>query len=236
MKILLTNDDGISSPFLEECKNALEKYGEVFVSAPSKQKSGASVSLTIYRGVTFKKIDSHTIVVDGSPADSAVLGLDQFKDEGIDLVVSGVNQGYNESYDSLFSGTVGAGIAASLFGKKVLILSAQYEEKRVQERTEWILDYVFKHKLLDVAPILNINYPHRKYDEIKGAKAAHIVVFPCDEKFKYENEWAETYRPTLSTQDESDRLITQEGYYAITPLRPSFEDDELFEVLKEHIK
>lgn len=236
MKFLLVNDDGISHINLKNTKKALENFGEVYVSAPSKEMSGASISLKVYKGSDYKKIDDKTITVDGTPADCAFVGLNYFGFDTIDVVVSGTNNGHNESYDHLFSGTVGGAISGALFQKKVIALSADfYDEDMVYEKTYKAIKYVLDNNLLDKYPILSINYPSRNFKEGKGFKAGHINTFPSDEFFHHEDGKMKTYRKSLTKLPKSDRYYTSNGYYSITCLKPSLEDYSLTNKLQKEI-
>ena len=234
MRILLLNDDGFNHKNLEETRKALLKYGEVFVSAPKTPKSGASVSISIKKeGYAFEVIDNHTIVIDGTPADCAYVGLAYFKD--IDLVVSGTNNGYNEGYDSIFSGTVGAGLTASLFSKKVVMLSCDFDDyENIFTKVQFAMDYIFKNNLLLTAPVISVNFPQKKFKGPWKFKMGHTPFFPLHEWVEIrEDGRAMGHRdfnsPSLPL---SDKDATNNGYFSITPLHASFEDLALFNELK----
>ena len=236
MKILLVNDDGINHINLINTKKALENFGDVYVAAPSKEMSGASISLRVYQGTKYKVIDNKTISVDGTPADCAFVGLNYFGFDTIDIVVSGTNNGHNESYDHLFSGTVGGAISASLHQKKVVALSADFfDEEMVFEKTYKVMKFIFDHNLLDKYPILSINYPSRNFKVEKGFKAGHINTFPSDELFINSDGHMKTYRKHLSKLPKSDRYYTSNGYYSITCLKPTLEDYTLTNKLQKEI-
>lgn len=228
MKILLVNDDGYQDLGIITVRKVLEEYGDVYVSAPHDQKSGASVSIGVHKGSNFTRIDEKTIACYGSPADCVYIGLYYYGTD-FDLVVSGANDGYNESYDSLFSGTVGAGIAANLFGYKVLVLSADYHdtEENIERKTRETMEFVLNNHLLDGFPFLSVNYPMKKYELGRGFKLGRIYNEPFLEKVivNKENKLQSKRQFDYSIfNEDSDRLLTANGYYSITPLRASFED------------
>ena len=236
MKFLLVNDDGINHINLINTRKALENFGEVYVSAPSAEMSGASISLRVYQGTKYRVIDDKTISVDGTPADCAFAGLNYFGFDTIDIVVSGTNNGFNESYDHLFSGTVGGAISGALFQKKVIALSADfYDENMVYEKTYNAIKFVLDNNLLDRFPILSINYPSREHKVGKGFKAGHINTFPNDELFNDNDGNVKTYRKSLTKLPKSDRYYTSNGYYSITCLKPSLEDYTLTNKLQKEI-
>ena len=53
MKILLSNDDGYKSGRLLMLKDILSLYGDVYVSAPYKEASGSSVSLSLHNKIKY---------------------------------------------------------------------------------------------------------------------------------------------------------------------------------------
>lgn len=237
MKFLLVNDDGINHINLINTKKALENFGELYVSAPLEEMSGASISLKVYRGIKYHVIDTKTISVEGTPADCAFIGLYYFGFDTIDVVVSGTNNGFNESYDHLFSGTIGGAIAGSLFQKKAIALSADFDDfDMIYEKTFKAIEYVLKNKLLDSFPMLSINYPSRAFKQGKGFKAGHINTFPNDEIFTDKDGKIKTYRNNLTKLPESDRYYSFSGYYSITCIKPSLEDYQLTNKLKKMLK
>ncbi len=130
MRILLCNDDGYRSLGLKFLKEQLEEEHEVFISAPKHEMSGVSSSITLRDEIDVKRISERVQAVDGTPIDSAKLGLLSYLDEGIDLVISGINLGTNLGTDTLYSGTVAAALDTSLMGFKSAALSTHHDFKK----------------------------------------------------------------------------------------------------------
>lgn len=238
MNFLLVNDDGIKHRNLMLTKKALEKFGKVYIASPSSERSGASIGITIYKGTKYHVIDDTTITVDGSPADCTFIGLYHFGFDTIDIVVSGTNSGKNESYDHLYSGTVGGVVQAALFHKKAIALSTVERDNgdAVYEKTVLAIDYILKNNLLDVAPLLSVNYPIPEV-EFKGFKVGTIDHSVSDEKFKTTGEnYVSTYRDIRNEKEGTDRYLTNHGYFSITALKPSLLDEELNKKLKEVVE
>jgi len=59
VKILVSNDDGISAPGLHQLAAALKKLGDVYVVAPEGPRSGASSSLTLYSPLHVTDVARH---------------------------------------------------------------------------------------------------------------------------------------------------------------------------------
>ncbi len=123
-KILCTNDDGIFAPGLLALAEAMGELGTVFVAAPATEQSGMSHAISLYRPFRAHEIKPGWFAVDGTPTDAVYAALSHFvRDEGIDLVVSGINPGPNMGDDVTYSGTVGAAMEGAVFGKQALAVS-----------------------------------------------------------------------------------------------------------------
>lgn len=113
--ILVTNDDGIKSFFLQELVAALHKKFTVYVCAPDTEKSWIGRAITRHRNVTVQADDSFPCPawsITGTPTDCVNIGLEHYlKDKNIAAVVSGINVGYNVTTPLILgSGTVGGAI------------------------------------------------------------------------------------------------------------------------------
>lgn len=161
MKILVTNDDSVSAGQLLSLIRWCQKLGEVTVVVPKYEQSGKSQGIELLKGIEIKKVDLapdiSAYVVDSTPADCvryAVLEL------GIpfDLVISGVNRGFNVGQDILYSGTVSAACEAASWGIKALALStsAKYYDYAIAPLDK-VWDFFQKHKLFDVNDHYNVN-------------------------------------------------------------------------------
>jgi 5'-nucleotidase len=120
VRILLTNDDGITSRGLFQAKVALEAHGTVSVIAPDSNRSGSARSITIDRSLNVSEVEmrdgSTGFATDGTPVDCVRFGELGLVGERPDLVVSGINYGYNLGDDVTYSGTVAAAFEGLLLG------------------------------------------------------------------------------------------------------------------------
>lgn len=218
MNILLTNDDGIDSEKLLYTKSVLDKFGTVYVVAPSMQQSAKSMSLTI-GGNTFEKRDDFTYAVDGTPVDCV-----RFAHAGLklnpDLVVSGTNHGYNIGIDISYSGTVGACKQAQYYGYKTIALSADRKGNKIlEDELERTLKYIFDKELPSSSYTLNVNFPREKFIQTNGIKETEV--------FQQEFEYIPTFegnkfipnRQYVMGQDlpeNSDARAYKEGFTSIS--------------------
>lgn len=123
LRILLTNDDGVEARGLLSLKEHLRQLGEVFVVAPSEEKSAASHSLTIHHPIRAMEVDRNHFALTGTPADCVLFAIRKLMEQPPDLVISGINHGANLGEDILYSGTVAGAREASLHGIPALAVS-----------------------------------------------------------------------------------------------------------------
>ncbi len=168
MHILLVNDDGIDSPaLLVLCRAAAARGHRVTVCAPSAQQSAKGHSFTVFAPVTVHPRDMEGAAtawaVDGTPVDCTRLGLLSLCEETVDLVISGVNVGYNAGLAIYVSGTVGAAREASFMRKPAMAVSMQAgtPEETLRFFADWavalgerLVDYPFPDQA-----VCNINVP-----------------------------------------------------------------------------
>ena len=112
-RFLLTNDDGIQSDGLYRLAKTASEFGEVYVVAPDDQRSAASHSITLRNSIEVHPYDMgienvHAFSCSGMPADCIRVGLLSVMHEKPDVIMSGINFGYNLATDIQYSATLGA--------------------------------------------------------------------------------------------------------------------------------
>ncbi len=172
MRILITNDDSISSPVLLPLAKWAQKLGDVTVFAPKIEQSGKSHGIELRHAFEVKKVDFDGIeayAVDSTPADCvrfAVLGMGR----KFDLVISGINKGYNVGVDIMYSGTVGAIYEAGNLGIPAIALSTDPKDfAPALAQLDTVYDFFQKHRLMEKHSIYNVNFPL----EFKGIRITH---------------------------------------------------------------
>jgi 5'-nucleotidase len=133
MNILVTNDDGIYSPGLAAAAEAAMQFGDIFVAAPSNQKTGSGRSLIGHRDQHLQKTEIEVngkkypgYHMDCTPALVVKHAFNTIlRDTKIDIAVSGINYGENIGYDITISGTVGAAIECAVRGIPSFAVSLQ---------------------------------------------------------------------------------------------------------------
>ena len=115
--ILLTNDDGYFSEGIRALARHLGRSAEVIVVAPDREKSAASLALTLRQPLRVEKISRRTFAVDGTPADCVYLAVAKLLPRPPDLLVSGINHGPNVGrQDTAYSGTVSGAVQGTFLG------------------------------------------------------------------------------------------------------------------------
>ncbi|MEZ4436345.1 MAG: 5'/3'-nucleotidase SurE [bacterium] len=125
--VLVTNDDGIGSFFLELLVEALVERFDVRVVAPKREQSWTGRAFTRRAPVAVEVVEGMAApawAVDGTPSDCVNIGLGCLLDRAPAAVISGINLGFNVSLPlMLSSGTVAGATEGALAGLPAVALS-----------------------------------------------------------------------------------------------------------------
>ena len=236
MRILITNDDSISASQLIPLIRWCQKLGEVTTVVPKFEQSGKSHSIELHKAFEVKlnhpepDIDIYT--VDSSPADCvryAVLGMHK----EFDLVISGINKGFNMGSDMLYSGTMAAATEAVLLGVKAIALSTSpaYYDHAVSHLDQ-VFDYIREHKLLELHNAYNINIPPQA-TEVRitrqgGPYYSDDFIHQGGDMYLPKGKCV--YQDTGDLEVDSNAVI--HGYISIMPLTVDRTDYRILEQLK----
>lgn len=167
MHILVSNDDGVHAKGLQDLCYGLPKEWRITVIAPDRERSGHSHSLTLRTPLCLRKLDSRQDNINfysfsGTPTDCTKFALDFYlKNDMPDLIISGINKGYNLGSDVLYSGTIGAAMEGLFYGVPALALSARkYNDEQGKEIIPFVADIVQKI-FIDgqYKGLVNVNFP-----------------------------------------------------------------------------
>jgi 5'-nucleotidase len=181
LRILVTNDDGVSSEGLVVLAHALSELGEVTVVAPDRDRSGVGHALTIHDPVRVHQVKDRavrTFACTGTPADCVVLGAFDLCGGMPSLVVSGINRGANLGDDVNYSGTVAAAIEGALVGvpSMAVSLAATWPEYSREHHWRTAVEAALRvggDILRDgLAPrtYLNVNVPNHPQEALNGVR------------------------------------------------------------------
>jgi 5'-nucleotidase len=227
--ILLSNDDGVYAPGLRLLRSALSEFAEVVTVAPLLEQSANSHSLTLARPLRHREIDGlHAI--DGTPADCIYVALYRrhFLPRRPDIVVSGINHGYNLGTDTFYSGTVAAAREAALRGVPAIAFSNGTGGSMENAASVAAgLTRSFLTASLDrrsPTPLLNVNFP-AKFTTYAGVRVTRLgrrlyddeVVTRSDPR-GHEYFWIGGPNARHEPVAGSDTEAVDDGYVSITPL------------------
>lgn len=209
MNILLTNDDGYIMNGLKVVFDILSKKHNVVVVAPNEVMSAKSVSIIIGKPVEVKKIKKNIYSCTGTPADCVAFGLSSLNTK-FDLVISGCNHGLNVSYDTMYSGTVGACLQALTYRVPAIALSCDSNFAIVEKYLDSVLDYINDNNLLSKEYLLNVNFPLGDY--ASEIKITHVYY---RKEVTYYSKTGENLYLALRDIDDENCTDTDSDVYAV---------------------
>ena len=226
--ILVTNDDGVHSEGIKALAGALAPVGEVTVVAPMQEASAIGHALTLRRPLRIESIAPKTFGVDGTPTDCVNLAISHVLGRKPDLIVSGINKGWNLGDDVTYSGTVSGALEGALLGIAAIAVSTQ--NKRRQNLFEFesaaraaaTLSALVLERGMPKFTFLNVNAPYgpnRGFRITVQARRNHITV--VDERMDPRGRayyWIEEGQNEWEPHDRSDYQAVRDGYISITPL------------------
>ncbi len=230
--ILVTNDDGVHSEGIHALAAALRPLGGVIVVAPHIEASAIGHALTLRRPLRMEQLRGGVYEVDGTPTDCVNIAITKLFESPPDLVVSGINKGYNLGDDVTYSGTVSGALEAALLGIPAIAVSL--------ERTAGVYDFgasaaaaaaIAARVLRDgLTPrtFLSINVPTGKPKGFRltvQAKRNHVTIVDerCDPRGK-PYYWIEEGENAWEPHDRSDFQAVRDGFVSVTPLQPDMTD------------
>jgi 5'-nucleotidase len=240
-RILVTNDDGYRSTGIRALADALAPLGEVTIVAPVEEASAIGHALTLRRPLRLERIADRLFCVDGTPTDCVSLAVTQIYKGLPDLVVSGINKGWNLGDDVTYSGTVAGALEAALLGVPGIAVSLKATRG----------DYDFGPSALAAATmaeallrrplpsrvLLNINLPGgvpKGYRVTVQAKRNHITsVSERHDPKGRSYYWIEEGQDEWEPHDRSDYQAVRDGYISLTPLHPDLTAYYALEALEQ---
>jgi 5'-nucleotidase len=229
MRVLLTNDDGITATGLNALRRALLELADIDleVIAPDSNRSATGRAVTLHDPLWVEEVEfgdgTNGFATDGTPVDCvrfASLGLIEAPPE---LIVSGINHGANLGDDITYSGTVAAALEGIMLGIPALAVSlvrggdfaplAAFVARLVDE-----LDEV----PMPQGTLLNVNGPG---GDVSGARACRLGKRVYNDRMELteEDSGRRRYRlygeePSYEHEPGTDFAAIAEGLIAVTPI------------------
>jgi 5'-nucleotidase len=233
VQILLTNDDGIYAPGLAAMEQALAQLGDVTVVAPATEQSGVAHSITFLSPLMAKEVfdgDRRRWAVEGSPADCVKLAIGEFCPRRPDLVVSGINGGFNIGINVLYSGTVAGATEGALFGIRSVAVSLEYDERpkfdRAAELAVRLIEQFIAREDPREQPLYNVNIPTAALERPTEVRVVPMATarWPADFDQRIDPKgrryyWAMGTPPTAIEGELTDLEAIEQGFVTVTPLR-----------------
>jgi 5'-nucleotidase len=251
MRILITNDDGISAPGLIALAGVAREFGEVKVVAPDRERSACGHSMTMRDPlrvwpVEFSGLQAYEVT--GVPVDCVNVGLTVAWPDGCDLILSGINNGPNLGFDVTYSGTVAGAMEGCIneirsiaFSMASFVTGAPFH---YETGAQWLKD---NWDLLVKAPLkpltfLNVNIPAVDYVEIRGNRVCGMGQRVYKDRVEFrEDPWGRPYYwqggvvVMTDPRPGTDVHAVTEGFVAITPVSLDWTDHEMVESLRDHL-
>jgi 5'-nucleotidase len=232
-QILVTNDDGVRSDGIHALASALAEIGDVTIVAPHLEASAIGHALTLRRPLRMEKLRDRVYEVDGTPTDCVNIAFTQIFGGAPDLVVSGINKGFNLGDDVTYSGTVAGALEGALLGVPSIAVSLQrtrdeYDFSHAAAAAATIGAMVLRGGVLQGQTFLNINVPAGKPSGFRltvQAKRNHVtIVDPRTDPRGQKYYWIEEGDNDWEPHDRSDYQAIRDGYTSVTPLHPDMTD------------
>jgi 5'-nucleotidase len=246
-RILITNDDGVRAPGILAVAQALKPLGEITIAAPSENQSGKGHSITIGDPIY---VDQVTIggglpaySIAATPATCVKVGIRVLMTAKPDLVVSGINRGYNLGMVTYVSGTIGAAREAALMGIPAIASSLSDTESTYGPAAEIVRQVaeVVKKNGLEPGVFLNVNVPPGPATAIKGIQLTRQSGLSGDEHFEEQKTprgrryfWSVWSEPT-GDPEGTDVWAAEHGYAAVTPLHAGEFDQKAYDALRSRL-
>jgi 5'-nucleotidase len=245
LRILVSNDDGIHAPGLAVAeKIARTMSDDIWVVAPETEQSGAAHSLTLSMPLRLRNAGPQRFAVAGTPTDCVMMaGVHIMKDHPPDLVLSGVNRGFNVADDVTYSGTVAAAMEGAVLGIPSIALSQAIGGR---DETEAVWACAEKHgpplikRLVEIGwpkdVLLNINFPALPPSKVRRVSVAaqgqrDQSILRVEERVDARGRtyfWVGFKRIFSDPELGTDLRAMFEGHISVTPLHLNLTE------LKEH--
>lgn len=227
-RILVTNDDGVHSEAIQILADVLAPFGEVTIVAPVQEASAIGHALTLRHPLRLERLRPSVYAVDGTPTDCVNVAIAHVLHDKPDLIVSGINKGWNLGDDVTYSGTVAGALEGALLGIPSLAISTenranQFDFEPAARAAAAITEAVLEHGMPRFT-LMNINVPFGRNKGFRAtvqARRNHVTVVdkrvdPRGRAYYWIEEGENEWKP----HGRSDYQAVRDGYVSVTPLEP----------------
>ena len=234
-RILISNDDGVRAPGLAAVAQVLQAIGQVIIVAPAENQSGKGHSIVTSEPILREDLTLpnglKAIGLTATPATTVNVAIRNILKPLPDLVVSGINRGYNLGFTAYLSGTVGAAREAAMHGVAAIATSLQEENaaRNYGVAAEEVLGVARRVKQYGVPAntFLNVNIPampqggYRGYRittqamQRSGEERFAETTHPSSGRTVYWN----VYKEGATAPEGTDIHAVNNGYVSVTPMK-----------------
>ena len=191
------------------------------------EASAIGHALTLRHPLRLEHMSDKLFAVDGTPTDCVNIAVTQIFRGLPDLVVSGINKGWNLGDDITYSGTVSGALEAALLGIPAIAVSLRFSRafdfSHAARASAALAESLFEAPLPS-RTFLNVNVPKgepKGYRVTVQAKRNHVtsVAERHDPKGR-PYYWIEEGQDDWHPHDRSDYQAVQDGFVSVTPLHP----------------
>ena len=245
IKILVSNDDGVTAPGIKALSDALSVSYQVMTVGPDRNCSGASNSLTLTNPLRINMLSNGFVSVSGTPTDSVHLAIRELYTDEPDMVVAGINAGANLGDDTLYSGTVAAAMEGRFLGLPAVAVSLVGSKLAHFDTAAHFACRIIAgllNKPIAQDQILNINVPDLPIDQIKGIKVTRLGarhraegMIKAQDPAGRDIYWLGPPGDEQDASEGTDFHAVNHGYVSVTPLTVDLTAFERITSLQEWI-
>lgn len=251
-RILISNDDGVRAPGIAAIAQILQLIGTPIIVAPSENQTGKGHSIVtsepVFREDLTLPNGLRAIGLTATPASTVNIALRNIVMPRPDLVVSGINRGYNLGYSAYLSGTVGAAREAAMHGIPAIAASLA-EAASPQEfvsAAEEVFGAARRVKQYGLPPntFLNVNVPPMPQGGYKGYMITTQALLRGGQESFAEMKhpgsgrtvYWNVYKEGVTAPQGTDIWAVANGYVSVTPMKLGETDPAQTETLRAIFK
>jgi len=247
-RILVTNDDGVRAPGIAAVAQILQAIGTVIVVAPAENQSATGHGLItrdpIFRQDLTLPNGLKAIGLTATPASTVRVAIRAILQPKPDLLVSGINRGYNLGYAGYTSGTLAAARDGAMFGVPAIAASLAEEAtpRDYVAAAEEVLGVARRVKQFGLAPgtFLNVNVPPQPAGGYRGYRlTTQALAAGGDESFVEMKDpsgrsmYWNVFKEGGSAAEGTDMWAVTQGFVSVTPMKRGESDPSQLAPLKK---
>jgi len=245
--VMLTNDDGITSPGLYALYQIFQNHYEVVVVAPATEMSAVGHAITLSDPLRvfdhYRQGEFYGYAVKGTPADCVKIGYWAILKRKPDIVISGINIGPNTGINTIYSGTVSAATEGAILNIPSFAISLgtfqnpdfTYAAKFARKLADRLL-----REGLPEGVFLNVNVPACREKDIRGVAVTRQGSAQYREEFDKRIDphgrvyyWLTGQKLNKETSVDYDDGAVDRNMVSVTPVHYDLTCYEFIDTLKQ---